>query len=162
MQKKTKTKEVMSLEEIRLSPDRMEPLKDGWFRDKYLTVYYGRNFDWSPVPLEKHIFWKEGEKHAQKFGLQPSRFEVESILDLSKHNPALVPGAVVLGLKIDDYYWTREEYAGSSDGAWCVGLRYGSVDYCYKGNYYYVRPVRSSQRLKDKHLLVWKYLSVLS
>jgi len=48
-----------SLEAIRISPDRLQLLEDGWFRDKYLTAYYGRNFDWSPESLEKYMPWKK-------------------------------------------------------------------------------------------------------
>ena len=47
--------------------------------------------------------------------------------------------------KYDAWYWTSTECAWNKDAAWCVRSNDGDVDYGYRGNHYYVRPVRSSQ-----------------
>ena len=136
---------MMTLAELRFSPDRMESLADGWFRDRFLTAYYGKNRDWSSESLERKLKWQEGEDYASKHGEQPEDFDLESLIDRSKNDPALVAGAAVLKLKTDDWYWSKRSYAGSSGDAWVVYPRGGSVGAYGKDDNSYVRPVRFSQ-----------------
>ena len=135
----------MTLAELRFSQYRMEPLKDGWFRDRFLTTYYGKNREWSPEFLEKKLQWQDGEKYAAQYGGQPEDFDLESLLDRSKRGPALVPGAAALNMKTDDWYWTSRKLANNEGLAWVVGPEGGGVDGCNEDYSNYVRPVRSSQ-----------------
>lgn len=139
------TREHRSLEQLKYAPDRMLKRSDGSFLDLYLLVYFRAPFFWSPVGSEEHSNWGEAEKYAKFFGRQPSRFELESLIDPTKSNPALVPGALVLGLKLDDCYWTNEGVAGNPDFARLVNLKHGGVNNFGKGYSMYVRPVRLSQ-----------------
>jgi len=127
------------------SPDRLEKVSDGWIRDHFLSRFFGKDYFWSPPSLEKHIAWKEGEDYAAKYGMQASRFEFSTLIDPKKYNPALIEAAKVLELKTDDCYWTRDPFAGGSDGAWYVDPGFGDVFCCSKGFHFYVRPVRVSQ-----------------
>ncbi len=127
------------------SQDRIEKLSDGWFKDRFLTEFYGKDFVWSPPSLEKHINWQDAEEYAAKYGRQGDDFELSTLIDRSKCNPAIIDAAKVLELKTDDWYWTKTPVAGGSSNVWCVGFRYGSVSFYYKGDKFYVRPVRSSQ-----------------
>ena len=133
------------MEELRISPDRMEKLEDGCFKDKYLSRHYGRDFIWSPKSQEKLIPREAAEKHAEEFGFLPSVFDWVSLFDYSKYNPALVQGAAVLELSMDDWYHADRKLAGSEGGAWVVDPGYGSVSFYNKVSSNYVRPVRSSQ-----------------
>ena len=135
------------------SSDRLEKLSDGWFRDRFLTMFYGKKLDWAPDNLEKHIKWQLAQDHAKSFcdqtynARQPSVFEWETLRDRTKYNPAIIDAAKALNLKTDDWYWTGEDLAvaGSPSGAWCVGLENGVVDLNDKGSGICVRPVRVSQ-----------------
>ena len=127
------------------SPKRLEKRSDGWIKDHFLSKFYGKDFLWSPPSLERSITWQEGEDYAAKHGMQASRFEYNTVIDLTKYNPALIEAAKILELKTDDGYWTRDSYAGNPDNAWYVHLEFGDVGYYYEDDYNYVRPVRSSQ-----------------
>lgn len=127
------------------SPDRLEKVSDGWFKDHFLSRFFGKEYFWSPPSLEKHIIWKEGEAHAAKYGMQASRFEYSTLVDPTKYNPALIEAAKVLELKTDDCYWTRDPFAGDSVNAWYFLPRNGNLSYGYKDYHGYVRPVRVSQ-----------------
>jgi hypothetical protein len=73
---------------------------------------------------------------------EPSRPELSTIVDLERHNPAINP---IFKNTKSSWYRTSTPVAGSSSYVWCVGFRYGFVLNGYKGNKFYVRPVRSSQ-----------------
>jgi hypothetical protein len=53
----------------------------------------------------------------------------------------MVPAAVKMGFKTDDWYWAKE-VAGDPGFARVVGLEGGGVHYCRKGFSNYVRCVR--------------------
>jgi hypothetical protein len=55
----------------------------------------------------------------------PTRQELESILDLSRHNPAADPERFP-DMK-SDWYWSSTPCAWSSARAWCVGFSGGDV-----------------------------------
>jgi len=135
----------VSFFELMHSPKRIEKLSDRWLKDHFLSRFYGKDYLWSPPALEKYIPWKDGQDYAAKYGMQASRFEFNTLFDLTKYNPAIIEAAKVLELKTDDYYWTREPYAGNPGYAWYVGIKGGYVGYCGKDIKFYVRPVRSSQ-----------------
>jgi len=74
----------------------------------------------------------------------PNRFELESLLDLSRISPALPSGHPFTGVQ-SGYYWSSSTYAGGADDAWLVYLKYGYVNYDGKSYMYYVWPVRAGQ-----------------
>jgi hypothetical protein len=127
------------------SLDRFEKMTGGWFKDKFLTKVYGKDFFWSSDSLEKHLNWKEAEEYAAKFGRQASDFELSTLIDRSKSNPAIIEAASVLNLKTDDWYWSNRQRAFSEGSAWFVSFFDGYVYSDNKANNHYVRPVRSSQ-----------------
>ncbi|MFA4991496.1 MAG: DUF1566 domain-containing protein [Candidatus Omnitrophota bacterium] len=125
--------------------NRLVKLPDEWFRDEFLSMFYGKKFDWAPENLEKHIEWQPAQEHAAKFGRQPSVFELESLKDRTKRNPCIIDAAKILNLKTDDCYWTNEELAGNPGSAWIVFFVLGGVGSYGKGSRSYVRPCRFSQ-----------------
>lgn len=131
--------------ELMFSPKRIEKLSDGWFRDYFLSRIYGKDFNWSPASLEKHIPWEEGEEYSKQFGMQPSDFELSTLIDRYKYNPAIIDVAKILGLKTDNYYWSRTPTASLPVSAWIVHFKYGYVSDHGKDDDKYVRPVRLSQ-----------------
>jgi hypothetical protein len=115
---------------------------DGSFTDKQLSIV------WAKEDLPKKMNFNEAQKACKALGegwRPASDKEMESLIDRSKYNPAIISEAIVLGLKTDYYYWTSTPYAGDSDGAWCVNFNVGIVNYYGKGCGNYVRAVRSSQ-----------------
>ena len=75
----------------------------------------------------------------------PNRFELESLLDLSKNNPAIPTGFTNVVTSAAAYYWSSSTNAGDTDNAWDVRLKDGYVFHASKGNDYYVLPVRGGQ-----------------
>jgi hypothetical protein len=80
----------------------------------------------------------------------PSRFELESLLDLEYAFPALsnaagtgqwAPGDAFGGVQ-SSYYWSSSSYAYNPQSAWNVTLYNGGVYYNAKTNSYDVWPVR--------------------
>ncbi|MBT3192199.1 MAG: DUF1566 domain-containing protein [Verrucomicrobia bacterium] len=74
----------------------------------------------------------------------PTRFELESLLDLSKVSPALPSGHPFTAVQ-SSFYWSSTTYAGSTAIAWIVSLSDGDVGFGGKGNAYYVWPVRGGE-----------------
>jgi len=72
----------------------------------------------------------------------PTREELLTIVDLTKHSPAIDP--IFVNTKTDDWYWTSTPCAWASNRAWVVNFDDGGVDYDDKGDDGYVRPVRRS------------------
>jgi len=99
---------------------------------------------WYPT-LPTKMNWEDAKKECAKTGCRlPTRVELESLLDLTKHEPA-IDKEIFPETKFDDYYWTATEVAGCSGSAWFVFFRYGYVSSYYKDSSNYVRPCRSSQ-----------------
>jgi len=74
----------------------------------------------------------------------PNRFELESLLDMSQHGPALPSGNLFTG--VQSYrYWASATNAYYSTNAWYVYLNYGYVSYDGKAYTHYVWPVRGGQ-----------------
>ncbi len=87
----------------------------------------------------------------------PSRFELESLLDLEYISPALsnaagtaqwAEGDVFAGVQSgvpSGYYWSSVSYVSPPSYAWLVRLYDGYVDGIGKADTYYVWPVRGGQ-----------------
>lgn len=120
-------------------PNRFKKLKDGWIRDALLGI------EWGPT-AENLMNWKEAKKYCTKLGGRlPEVNELQSLIDYSKHNPA-IDKDVFVDTK-SSWYWTGSEVAGNSYNAWVVDFYYGGVYNTNKANNYYVRPCRASQCL---------------
>jgi len=135
---------VQTLEELRKSEDRVV-LVDGKWDDRYLAKIHGvKHHFWNPVEMEKHLSHKGGEKDVAAFkGELPGVLDLVSLYDYEKG--CMVPAAVKMGFKTDDWYWAKEDYPGDPDCARMVNLKGGFVVDCYKDVSDYVRCVRLSQ-----------------
>ena len=119
---------------------RFKKLSDGWVKDLRTGLEWGPSSD-------KKMNWENAKSYCEKQGgILPERFELESILDLTKYNP-VVDKDFFPDTKTDDWYWSNTQHAGFPGVAWFVGFGDGYVGYSDKGLYFYVRPVRSSQCL---------------
>ena len=78
----------------------------------------------------------------------PTIQELQSIVDYSRHNPAIdtayFPGT------LPSWYWSSTTYAYDSSYAWCAYFYDGYVSSCGKGNYLDVRAVRGGQQREIK------------
>ncbi len=72
----------------------------------------------------------------------PERDELESILDLSRHSPAIDPDFFP-DTPCNDWYWTNTLTAWSSARAWLVHFNGGYVNDDLRLNPAFVRPVRA-------------------
>ena len=71
----------------------------------------------------------------------PERFELESLLDLTQHAPALPEDHPFIN--VQSYLcWSGTSYVGSTNYAWTVYIYYGSVDFYDKSFNFCVWPVR--------------------
>lgn len=134
----------MTLEELRLSPDRAVFVEGKGWNDRWAAKQLGRkDYYIVPVELEKHGNRAEAEKIAAEQGELLPAFVLASLYDYEKG--CMVPAAVKMGFKIDDWYWAKEKVAGNPDSARVVNLGNGYVNYYHKDYSNYVRCVRLSQ-----------------
>ena len=102
--------------------------------------------EWSATLCDgKNVDYATAEKACAALGegwRLPTRQELESILDLTRHKPA-IDTARFPDTK-SDWYWTSTPYAWSPDFAWFVCFGYGNVDDVLRdSNGCCVRAVRS-------------------
>ena len=102
--------------------------------------------EWSATLCNgKNVDYATAEKACAALGegwRLPTRQELESILDLTRHKPA-IDTARFPDTK-SDWYWTSTPYAWSPDFAWFVCFGYGNVDDVLRdSNGCCVRAVRS-------------------
>lgn len=115
---------------------RFQKLEDGWIKDNLLGI------DWSLE--DKKMIWNQAKTEGINL---PTIKQLETLIDRTKFNPAIIEEAKVLNLKTDDWYWAAEPCMnpGWSDGAWMVHFGYGLVSIAHKDSNDYVRPVRPSK-----------------
>ncbi|GEM_PF-4409939 len=138
---KSSTPREMTLEELRHSPDRAVFVKGKGWNDRWAAKQMGqKHYYINSVEEEKHIPRGEAEKFAKslKGELLPV-FILVSLYDYDKH--CMVPAAVKMGFKTDDWYWAKEP-SGHPDYARMVGLEDGYVSFYGKGGSVYVRCYR--------------------
>jgi hypothetical protein len=104
------------------------------------------SLEWSPTLCDgKHVSHADAEKACVALGegwRLPTRMELESILDLTRHEPA-IDTARFPDTK-SGWYWTSTPCAWSSDCAWFVSFGLGDADGVHRdGRYASVRAVRS-------------------
>ena len=122
--------------------------KDGTITDNKTGLVWIKDHD-AISGFNKRMNWTEAIEACKNLDYAghkdwrlPTREELESILDLTKHEPAADP---VFKTHTDDWYWTSTPTAWSRGGAWYVGFSSGHVGGYGKDVGNYVRPVRSSQ-----------------
>lgn len=98
--------------------------------------------------FEKIMTWKEAVDACNSLTIAgggwrlPERFELEGLLDLARHDPALPQGHPFKNVQSFGY-WSATTHAVHASRAWAVGMSYGVVYYYFKtGNSFYVWPVR--------------------
>jgi len=139
---KSSTPREMTLEELRLSPDRAVWVDGKGWDDRWAAKQMGRkDYYIVPVELEKHGDLAEAEKIAAelKGELLPAFF-LASLFDYDKG--CMVPAAVKMGFKTDDWYWAKEKWPGHPGCTRMVDLCDGYVSGCGKGSSGYVRCYR--------------------
>jgi hypothetical protein len=102
--------------------------------------------EWSGTICDgKKVDFAAAEKASAALGngwRLPTRFELESILDLTRSDPAA--DTVRFPDTESDWYWTSTPYASSSDYAWCVLFGNGFVSSYHRDDVNaFVRAVRS-------------------
>jgi len=100
---------------------------------------------WAVDESEKEFTWADAKKYAEAFVIDgkpcrlPTQDELQSLRDLTKHNPCIgVPFKSRAG-----WVWTDTETAWSSGSVFCVGFSYGGVGSLNRYDRAFVRPVRS-------------------
>ncbi|MBF0614930.1 MAG: DUF1566 domain-containing protein [Magnetococcales bacterium] len=74
----------------------------------------------------------------------PNRFELQSLIDYSRGNPALPASHPFSGVQ-SNYYWLSTTWAGSTGSAWIIHLEDGHGSSRDKTYTNYVWPVRGGQ-----------------
>ena len=100
---------------------------------------------WQKEGSQERLKYAEAEEFVAELNKEqypdwriPTREELESILDLTKHDPAIDPI-----FKCESAgYWSSTIYAGNTAYAWGVNFVSGVVDSVSRYGAYYVRPVR--------------------
>lgn len=103
--------------------------------------------EWSHTLLDgKTVTYEAAEKAVAELGdgwRLPTRQELESILDLSRHKPAIdtdkFPDTK------NEYYWSSTPCAWNSSAVWVVYFDFGLVDFSLRSDNGCVRAVRSGQ-----------------
>ena len=104
---------------------------------------------WSATLSEGLVDYAGAEKACQALDLAghgdwrlPTRPELESLLDLTRHKPAIDTGFFP-DTRTDDWYWTSTPCAWRSGASWCVVFNGGGVGYGGHDSRCFVRAVRS-------------------
>ena len=117
--------------------ERFKILPDNWIKD---TV---TGLEWGPSS-NAYLNLELAQKYCKDNGGRlPTRQELESILDLTKHDPAI--DKTIFKDTHSSYYWTSTKCAWNISCSWCVSFNDGYVDGCNVDYSIYVRPVRASQ-----------------
>lgn len=122
-------------------------LGDTWSACREGAPFPATQLEWSDTLLDgESVTYKDAEKAVKQLGegwRLPTRQELESILDLSRHDPAIDPE------KFPDtkssWYWTSTPCAWREDAVWCVDFDYGAVNFLHRSSDCCVRAVRSGQ-----------------
>lgn len=102
---------------------------------------------WQKTDDGKARTWKDAKKYCEEISLpgkgwrMPTREELESILDLTRYNPAIDP--IFEGAK-SDWYWSSTAHADYTDYAWFVLFYHGYVSCSSRDSLCFVRAVRQN------------------
>ncbi len=94
--------------------------------------------------------WQDAVEYCQSLELNgrsdwylPTIKELQSIVDISRYNPAIKKG--FKNVNTSDYYWSSSVYVSYTKYAWIVYFEDGYAYNFHKTNEYYVRCVRGRQ-----------------
>jgi hypothetical protein len=112
------------------------------------TTTENADLEWSKTLLDgADVTYEEAEKAIGDLGegwRMPTRQELESLLDLSRHSPAI--DTEKFPDTKSDCYWTSTPCAWNDAAVWVVYFNSGSVSYHNRRSYYAcVRAVRAGQ-----------------
>jgi hypothetical protein len=143
---KTKVEEIVSpFLKLLSDPNRFQKLEDGWVRDKLCGI------EWGPTSRSEMDF-EDAQAYCAKLGGRlPEVNELQSLVDYSRKEPAT--NTDIFPDTKTSWYWSGTTQARYDDCAWCVGFNNGNVNNNNKDNDNYVRPVRASQRFKQRVLI---------
>jgi len=106
----------------------------------------GPALEWSPTLCDgKSVTHAEAEKAAAALGegwRLPTRWELESILDITRHDPAV--DTTRFPDTKSTYYWTSAPCAWNASAVWVVAFNHGSASGLHRNSLACVRAVRSS------------------
>lgn len=118
--------------------------KDGTVADHLSGLMWTLNAD----KAEGEVDWEQavsGAKTCTDGGYTdwrlPNRNELDSLIDLGRHNPALPTGHPFIGVQ-PSYYWSSTTPANNEDHAWIVHFYIGFVTHDDKGSSHHVWYVR--------------------
>lgn len=105
------------------------------------------HLEWSKTLCEgESVTYEEAEKACKELGdgwRLPTRHELESLIDLTRHDPAI--DTTRFPDTKSRWYWTSTETAWNPSAVWFVSFNYGLVDSYHRNYYACVRAVRASQ-----------------
>lgn len=103
-----------------------------------------RTLEWNDDVCEDEVTFEEAEKAVAKLGngwRMPTRQELESCLDLNRHDPAVDPE--MHPDVTSAWYWTATKFRGLRGHVWAVDFHDGNVSGDHRDNHARVRAVRS-------------------
>lgn len=108
--------------------------------------------EWSHTLCDgERVTYEDAEKAAAALGegwRLPTRLELESLLDLSRHNPAI--DIVKYPFTKSVYYWTSTVSSWDSFAVWVVNFSHGDLDSYPRDNLACVRAVREALLAGEK------------
>ena len=94
--------------------------------------------------------WNDAKEYCRNLNLDgysdwrlPSIKELQSIVDITKYNPAIKSGFKNV---TSNFYWSSSPFVSDSFGAWIVDFSSGNTDSYNKSGKTYVRCVRGRQK----------------
>lgn len=109
----------------------------GWVLDSKTGLEWGQSSPKSMNHSQAVEYCKE------KGGRLPTREELQTLVDISKHEPCI--NKDIFTDTKNDYYWTSDITAWNKNAYWCVSFDFGVVNVFIEFDSLCVRPVRSSQ-----------------
>jgi len=102
---------------------------------------------WQQNPSNLKFNWQNAQNHCINLNVGgysdwrlPNLYELKSLVDYSKYNPAIVTTRIVI--KTDDWYWSSSKDVSDSSGAWSVSFDSGGDDWSIESGEDYALCVR--------------------
>ncbi len=118
-------------------------------RNSSIVIDSVTSLQWQDDTSPYAMTWQNAISHCENLSLGgygdwrlPNINELESIVERTKTNPAIVNGFVNTSSK---YYWSSTTLTDYSHNAWIVNFNYGYENYRPKDSSLYVRCVRAGK-----------------